>query len=118
MLVHIQVGDAVFTPNSNDLTEAVDRFLKGGVVINPSHTHVTVANCAISEIRERNYTVIVKAGNRYWTPSQEDLDSYKAQFEAALKDPEGAVVATRDSVYVEILLHGDLNSPPAKIYFI
>lgn len=118
MLIHIKVGDATFTPTEDDLTKAVDRFRKGGVVVNPSHDHVTVANCALSDLNERDYTVIVTAGSPYWQPTQSELTDLQTLFETALKDPAGSVTATRADVDVEILVHGDLNNAPYKIYFV
>ena len=42
----------------------------------------------------------VQVGSQYWEPTDKDLKAIKAQFEAALKNSDGAAIVTRNDVHV------------------
>lgn len=112
MLIHIVVGDARHTPTEDELTEIVRRYQTEKVFVNSAHTKVLFADInALHENPEAQYTVIVTAGDKHWTPSPQELDSLRTQFTAALKDPKGSIVSTRHSVRVEILVESLTSNP-------
>jgi len=102
-IVHLTVGGPEWTPTSQELLDLVSRFHKEKVFVNgplvvPTHIHIPEDGLSRAKL-------VISAGDADWNPTTEEIDALRTLFTNAMLDPCSRVVATRDSVYVQVIQH-------------